>query len=99
MVNGKWLMDGRREEPLTLILCDRGTTRSLLADSVPPSESGRGEGVPPGYVKLPNKANFSECWTMWISLRDNVLEVQVCHFVTWLCFAKIGFVLGVRPRL
>ncbi len=27
---------------------------------------------------------------------DNRLDVQVCHFVTWLCFAKIGFVLGFR---
>jgi hypothetical protein len=29
--------------PLTLILCGQGTTRSLLADSVPPAESGRGD--------------------------------------------------------
>jgi hypothetical protein len=32
---------------------------------------------------------------MWITLRDKMLVVKVCHFVTWLCFAKIGFVSGV----
>ena len=28
-----------------------------------------------------------------------MLEVRVCHFVTWLCFAKNGFVLGVWQGL
>jgi hypothetical protein len=46
-------------------------------------------------MKLQNEANFSECWTMWISLMAKVLGAQVCHFVTWLRFAGIGFVLGV----
>ncbi len=45
---------------------------------------GRRGGVLPIYVFLPNEANFLEYCAMWISLRDNVLEVQVCHFVTWL---------------
>jgi hypothetical protein len=49
----------------------------------------------PIYVKLPNEANFLECWTVWIGLRDKMLVVQVCHFVTWLCFAGNGFVLPV----
>jgi hypothetical protein len=28
-----------------------------------------------------------------------MLGVKVCHFVTRLCFAKNGFVWGVRKRL
>jgi len=52
----------------------------------------RGEAL---YVILRNEANFSECWTLWISLWDNVLAVQVCHFDTWLRFAGNGFVGSV----
>ncbi len=28
-----------------------------------------------------------------------MLEVKVCHFVTWLRLSKNGFVWGVRKRL
>jgi hypothetical protein len=82
--------------PLTLILWDQGTTRSLLADSVPPAKSGRGDGPggPPKYVILQNEANFSGCWRIWSGLRDKVLATQVCHFVTWLRFAKTKPKLG-----
>jgi hypothetical protein len=31
---------------------------------------------------------------MWIGLGDNWLEVKMGHFVSWLRFAKIGFVVG-----
>jgi len=30
-----------------------------------------------------------------MTLREKWLALQVCQFVTWLRFAKIGFVLGV----
>jgi len=38
----------------------------------------------PIYVILPNEANFSKCFDLWSSLRDNVLGVEVGQFVTWL---------------
>jgi hypothetical protein len=49
----------------------------------------------PKPLELPNEANFSGCWRIWSGLRDNVLGTKVCHFVTWLRFAKNGFVWGV----
>jgi len=45
-------------------------------------------GVRPVYLILPNEANFSECWRVWIGLRDKVLGVQMCHFDTWLRLSK-----------
>ncbi len=41
---------------------------------------------------------FLGCCTFWISLRDKWLEMQVCHFVAWLRFAKNGFVRGYWGR-
>ena len=61
--------------------------------------TGSGPLIPPIYVILQNEANFLECFNLWIGLRDKKLEVQVCHFVTWLRFAKIGFVCGVVAPL
>ena len=55
---------------------------------------GQKKEPPPQYVILPNEANVLEFCEMWISLMDSWLEPQVCHFVTWLRFAKIGFVWG-----
>jgi hypothetical protein len=43
---------------------------------------------------LPNEANFSGCYVIWITLMDNALGVQLRQFVTWLRFTKIGFVWG-----
>ncbi len=48
---------------------------------------------------LPNEANVLEYCGFWISLVDKVLEAQLCHFVAWLRFAKIGFVWGCSDDL
>jgi hypothetical protein len=50
------------------------------------------EGVPPKCAILQNEANFPRCWRLWIDLMDNVLEVLVRQFVTWLRLLRIGFV-------
>lgn len=34
------------------------------------------------------RLGFSGCYTLRISLMEKVVEVQVCHFVTWLCFGR-----------
>jgi hypothetical protein len=55
-------------------------------------------GVPPVYVKLPNKANFPWCLNLRIGLMDKVLEVEVRQCVTWLRFAKMASFLGSGRR-
>jgi hypothetical protein len=51
------------------------------------------------YMILPNKANFSESWRMWIGLMDRFLDARVRQFVTWLCFGCLmGSVAGFRGK-
>ncbi len=52
-----------------------------------------GADTAPQMLNLQNEANFPGCCALWISLRDKMLKVQVCHFVTWL---RLGVRRGIR---
>lgn len=69
----------------------------------PPNDRVHGEAEVPStthrvigghIVKLRNKANCPGCFNLWMGLMENMLEVQVRRFVTWLCSSGLGLFCG-----
>ncbi len=64
---------------------------AATAEAAPGGQRPRQQGAGAKMLILPNKANF---WVLEVvdSLEGQDVRSQVCHFDTWLCFAKNGFV-------